>query len=58
MKSRGDNGISIQNYGHIHLTIINEGENESRRKRERKPSEKDTTADTEETMRMREKRNR
>ena len=47
MKSSGDNGISIQNYGHINLTINNEGEKEIRSKRKRKPSERDTTPEGE-----------
>ena len=51
MKTFGDQGISIQNYGHINLTIINVGENEVRSKRKRKSSERQGIPDTEETMR-------
>ena len=48
MKSLGDKGISIQNYGgHINLTINNEVEKEVRSKRKRDQSEKDSTQDTE-----------
>ena len=53
MKTFGDQGISIQNYGHIdiNLTIYNDGENEVRSKRKRKLSERQGTPDAEETMR-------
>ena len=51
MKSRGDNGISIQNYGHINLTNNHDGEKELRSKRKRKPSERDTKPDIEGTRR-------
>ena len=50
MKSRGDNGISIQNYGHINLTNNNDGEKELRSKRKRKSKERDTTPDVEGTL--------
>ena len=45
MKTSGDHGISIQNYGHIHLTIISDGEKEVRSKRKRKSKERDSTPD-------------
>ena len=47
MKTKGDNGISIQNYGQINLTIISEGEKERRSKRKRKSGARDTTPDHE-----------
>ena len=49
MKTIGDHGISIQNYGNIHLTIKNEGEKEMRSKRKRKS--RDPTPDDEGTVR-------
>ena len=50
MKTSGDKGISIQNYGHINLTIISDAEKELRSKRKRKSKERDTTPDVEGTL--------
>ena len=50
MKTNGDNGISIQNYGHINLTINSDVEKEVRKKRKRKSSKRDTTPDDEGTL--------